>query len=143
MPKITKALLVRYSAEQMYELINAVELYPEFLPWCHASEVHARSAEALSATLHLAKGPIRHQIRTMNSMIPARKIAMQYVAGPFKTCHGSWEFVAEGDACRVIFNMEYQFNNKMQQMLIEPVFQPIANALIDAFCERAEQIYGG
>lgn len=142
MPKISKDILVEYTPEQMYELVNTVELYPEFLPWCQAAEVHDRSLEELSATLHLAKGPVRHKIKTNNTMIPAQRIAMQYVAGPFKTCHGSWEFIRAGDDCRVVFNMEYQFINKIQQMLIEPVFNPIANALIDAFRERAEQIYG-
>lgn len=142
MPKITKDLLVGYTPGQMYELINAVELYPEFLPWCHATEVHERSDDELSATLHLVKGPVKHQIKTNNKMIPGSKISMQYVAGPFKTCHGSWDFLAEGSDCRVMFNMEYQFSNKIQQMLIEPVFHPIANALIDAFQERADQVYG-
>jgi ribosome-associated toxin RatA of RatAB toxin-antitoxin module len=143
MPVVNKSLLVPYTAEQMYSLINAVELYPEFLPWCKGTEIHTRSDTELKATLHLAKGPMTHSITTVNAMLPNEKISMQYIAGPFRNCVGAWQFVPSQDAkqCQVIFTMDYAFVNKFMAIAIEPVFNPIANTLIDCFYKRAEQIY--
>ena len=142
MAKISKDLVVPYTTQQMYELINAVDLYPEFLPWCSAVEVHTHTEDELAATIHLAKGPVKYSITTKNSMIPGNKIDMEYVAGPFKSCNGSWQFIDQAGNCQILFDMEYQFINRMKRLLIEPVFNPIANTLIDAFHKRAEQIYG-
>lgn len=142
MAKIDKQLIVPYSTQQMYDLINAVELYPEFLPWCKATEIHTRTPQELEATIHLVKGPVNYSITTKNTMLPGSQIRMQYLAGPFKSCQGSWMFLPQASNCKILFNMEYQFISKMKQILIEPVFNPIANTLIDAFHVRAEQIYG-
>ena len=144
MPAVNKSLVVPYSAEQMYELINGIESYPEFLPWCTATEIHSRNATALKATLHLAKGPLSHSITTINTMQPNQHIAMEYIAGPFRTCTGAWRFVPINDTknCQVIFTMEYQFINKLSAIAIEPIFNPITNTLIDGFYARARQIYG-
>lgn len=143
MAKIQKTLVVPYTAQQMYDLINAVEAYPQFLPWCKATEIHSRSAQALQATMHLAKGPVNYSITTSNVMQPHNRIAMHYVAGPFSTCKGLWEFEEVGaDSSKIAFSMHYEFANKIQGFLIEPIFNPIANTLIDAFYARAQQIYG-
>lgn len=144
MPSVNKKLLVPYSVEQMYNLINAVEDYPVFLPWCKGTEVYSRSDTELKATIHLAKGPLSHSITTVNTMQPYERIAMQYIAGPFRTCEGLWQFVpgANSQQCEVIFNMDYQFINKLSAIAIEPIFNPITSTLIDAFYKRAEQIYG-
>lgn len=142
MPKVIKNLQVPYSAQQMYDLINAVELYPSFLPWCKSAAIHERSPSSLHATLEFAKGPITYSITTHNQMQPGSSIAMRYAAGPFKTCHGSWNFLQRDQHCQISFVLEYQFINKIKQLLIEPVFHPIADSLIDAFYARAEQIYG-
>ena len=144
MSNVNKSLLVPYSAAQMYNLINAVESYPEFLPWCKATEIHSRSDTELKATIHLVKGPLTHSITTLNNMLPNSQINMQYIAGPFRKCDGLWRFVATANPahCQVEFNMEYQFINRLSAIAIEPIFNPIANTLIDAFYKRAEQLYG-
>lgn len=143
MPKIVKTLLVPYTTQQMYDLINAVETYPQFLPWCKATEIHTRSEKTLQATMHLAKGPVNYSITTKNIMQPHSRIEMQYVDGPFSNCNGVWMF-AEHDAknSKIAFSMDYEFANKIQGFLIEPIFNPIANTLVDAFHARAQQIYG-
>lgn len=141
---INKQLIVPYSTQQMFDLINAVEQYAEFLPWCKSTEIHWRNDNALEATIHLSKGPISYSITTKNTMQPHNRIDMLYVAGPFKACHGTWRFepTDKTSQCKIIFEMAYEFVSKMQGLLIEPVFNPIANTLIDAFYERAQKIYG-
>lgn len=144
MTTVNKSIVVPYTVEQMYDLVNAVEAYPEFLPWCRATEVHSREPTQLKATIHLAKGPLTHSITTVNTMQPKHSIAMQYIAGPFRSCAGAWQFLpgATAQQCQVIFSMDYQFVNRFTAIAIEPIFNPIANTLIDAFQARAAQLYG-
>ncbi len=143
MPKVCKNLLVPFTSQQMYSLVNNIEAYPEFLPWCIGTKVHERSSNQVKATLDLGKGPIKHSITTLNTMRPFDEILMQYVAGPFKQCVGKWQFMQQnsGDSCQVIFEMQYEFNSKLKALTLEPVFAPIANSLVDAFIQRAHQTY--
>lgn len=144
MPTVNKSLIVPYSVEQMYNLVNAIESYPEFLPWCKSTEIHTRSDNELKATIQLSKGPMTYSITTENQMQPHERISMQYIDGPFRHCSGTWEFKPTDKAQEtlVTFNMDYQFANRLAAIAIEPVFNPISNSLIDAFYKRAEQIYG-
>lgn len=145
MTKVHKSLVVPFSVDQMYDLINEIEDYPKFLPWCSGAEVHSRSDTEVKATIHLAKGPITYSITTVNQMQPKQLISMQYLAGPFRHCAGSWEFTAidKPEHSQVAFSMDYQFSNRLAALAIEPVFKPIMDTLIDAFYARAEHIYGG
>ena len=122
MTSVHKSLVVPYSAEQMYGLINAIEDYPQFLPWCQATEIHSRNDTELRATIHLIKGPLKHSITTVNTMDPNKSIRMEYVAGPFRSCQGSWQFITDNHqtGCQVVFNMDYQFVNRLTAIAIEP-----------------------
>jgi ribosome-associated toxin RatA of RatAB toxin-antitoxin module len=144
MTNISKTLRVPFTAQQMYALINDIEAYPDFLPWCKAATVHHKSDVDLKATLCLSKGPLSHSITTQNTMQPHSQINMMYSAGPFKNCAGSWRFVPvqQNEQCDIIFNFEYEFANRLTAFAIEPIFFPISNTLIDAFYQRAIQIYG-
>lgn len=141
---INKSLLVPYSAQQMYDLINAIEAYPEFLPWCKSAVVHSRAETELSATIGLSKGPLNYSITTVNTMRPHSEINMSYAAGPFKHCAGSWKFIDQNNAqqCQVLFNFAYEFTNIFVGLTIEPIFYPITNTLVDAFYQRAIAVYG-
>jgi ribosome-associated toxin RatA of RatAB toxin-antitoxin module len=144
MPKVQKQLIVPYSNVQIYDLINDIQAYPEYLPWCQSALIHEQSAKHIKATLNLAKGPLTYSITTLNNMQPHSSIRMQYVAGPFKSCSGSWDFrpLQDPQQSEIIFTMEYEFKNFMTALAVEPVFNPIANTLIDAFLQRAAHIYG-
>lgn len=145
MAVVNKSLLVPYTQQQMYDLINDIEAYPEFLPWCKSAIVHSRDDTKLSATICLHKGPLNYSITTVNTMRPYSEIEMVYSAGPFKSCAGSWKFLAadnNASQCQIIFNFAYEFMNRFAGLAIEPVFSPIANSLIDAFYQRAIAIYG-
>ncbi len=141
---INKSLLVPYTAQQMYDLINDVEAYPDFLPWCKSATIHSRDEKQLSATLGLSKGPLNYNITTANTMRPYSEINMSYTAGPFKSCAGSWKFLdrAHDNQCQIIFNFAYEFTSRLAGMAIEPIFYPITNTLVDAFYQRAVAIYG-
>lgn len=143
MPKVVRSLLVPFSSTQMYELINNVAAYPEFLPWCKSAVIHSSAATALHATLCIGKGLLSQSISTKNTMIPNEQIAMEYQAGPFKNCTGGWQFISVApDKCQVEFTMQYEFTNMFHAMTLEPVFTPLANTLIDAFYKRAQELYG-
>lgn len=143
MAKIHKQLLVPFSAQQMYDLVNDIEAYPEFLPWCKSATVHNRNDSELKATLCLSKGPLKHNITTKNNMRKGLQINMDYSAGPFKNCIGSWHFNEQANGhCQVIFNFEYEFANRLTAFAIEPIFFPISNTLVEAFYKRALQVYG-
>lgn len=143
MTSISKQLLVPFTAQQMYDLINDIEAYPQFLPWCKSTTVHTKSETVLEATICLAKGPLSHSITTRNSMQPGVQISMVYSAGPFKSCAGAWQFIEQANnQCQIIFNFQYEFSNRLTAFAIEPIFFPISNTLIDAFYQRAIQVYG-
>lgn len=144
MPKIKKTLLVPFSAQQMYDLINDIEAYPEYLPWCKKAKIHTQAETQLEATLYIGKGLVKQTISTFNTMIPNIQIKMQYKAGPFKHCDGAWNFIATQDnmQCQVEFDINYEFSNAFTAMTIEPLFNPITTTLIDSFYKRAQEIYG-
>jgi ribosome-associated toxin RatA of RatAB toxin-antitoxin module len=141
---INKALLVPYTPQQMYDLINDVEAYPDFLPWCKSATVHSREATKLSATIGLSKGPLNYSITTVNTMRPHSEINMSYAAGPFKSCAGSWKFLEHNNTsqCQILFHFAYEFTNRLAGLAIEPIFYPITNTLVDAFYQRAIVVYG-
>lgn len=140
--QVSKNILVPFSAQKMYGLVNDVDNYPTFLPWCSAIEIHSRSSTALEATIFVSKGPVSYTITTQNVMREYEAIDMQYKTGPFKYCFGSWRFKQqEQNACEIIFNMDYEFKNKLIAIGLEPFFKPMADTLIQAFCQRAQQIY--
>lgn len=143
MPNINRSLVVPFTAQQMYELVNDVASYPKFLPWCSATTIHTCAERTLEATIHIAKGVANYSISTINSMIPNKNITMQYKSGPFKSCSGSWQFITieQNNQCQILFNIEYEFSNKITAIVAAPLFNPITNSLIDAFYKRAVEIY--
>lgn len=133
---------VIYSPEQMYTLVNAVERYPEFLPWCKAVDVLSQTPDELRATVHLARGGIHKSFTTCNRLQPGKMIEVKLLAGPFKHLQGFWLFEALPQGSRVSLDLEFEFSNKLLSLAIGPLFQQIVNTLVDSFCERASQLYG-
>ncbi len=139
---VSKSIIVPFTAQKMYVLVNDIDNYPTFLPWCSATEIHSRSSTALEATIYVNKGPVSYTITTQNTMRENELIDMQYKTGPFKYCFGSWQFKPQQqDFCEIIFNIEYEFKNKLLAIGLEPFFKPIADTLIEAFYQRAQQVY--
>lgn len=143
MSKISKCVLVPYSAEQMYDLVNDAGSYPEFLPWCDKVKVIEQDETNLKAEVGVSKGRIRQSFVTQNTMIPGERIEMGLVKGPFQSMHGVWQFSTRGDAgCEVKLDMEFEFAKGLLGFGFNKIFSGIANTLVDAFTKRAQQKYG-
>jgi len=134
---------VPYTAEQMYELVNDIESYPAFLPWCSDASVTVHGDDSLTASLSMAAGRIRRSFTTENTMQPGRRIDVRLVNGPFRYLSGYWTFEPEeGGACRITLEMDFEFKNKLLKMTLSKLFHHIMDSLVDAFTRRARQVYG-
>jgi len=143
MPSISKNALVPYSAAQMYSLVDDILAYPEFLPWCGGSSEISRDEDEVKATIVIAHSGLQKPFTTCNRVQKNKMIEISLVDGPFRHLHGFWRFDALAeDACKVSFDLEYEFSSKLVGMALGPVFSQIANALLDAFCQRARSLYG-
>jgi ribosome-associated toxin RatA of RatAB toxin-antitoxin module len=143
MALVRKSVLVPYSAQRMYGLVDAVERYPEFLPWCGGTEVEYRMENVTRASIDIDYHGIRQTFRTENRTEPPDRIDIRLVSGPFHTLDGTWRFTALApQACRIDFELHYEFASKLLERLVGPVFSYIANTFVDAFLKRAEQLYG-
>lgn len=139
---IKRSAVVPYSAAQMYELVNRIEDYPSFLPWCRSSQVHSRDEDEVHATLELAKGGMSKSFTTCNRLQKDKMIEVRLVSGPFRHLEGFWRFEHLDKGCHVSLDLEFEFHNNILSMAISPLFHPIANSLVDSFCQHARQIYG-
>lgn len=143
MTVIKKTETVDFSAEQMYALVNDVDSYPRFLPWCKASNVSFRSENHLTASLTLEAGKLSQTFSTENTMQPGRRIDVRLLSGPFKYLKGHWLFEPVTEhSCRVTLEMNFEFKNKLLKLTLSNVFNHIIGSLVEAFTRRAEEMYG-
>jgi ribosome-associated toxin RatA of RatAB toxin-antitoxin module len=143
MAVVQKTVLLAFSAEQMFALVEKVEDYPAFLPWCGGVEVKQRSPEKLVATISIAYHGIKQSFTTENQNTAPRHMQMKLVEGPFSQLDGQWHFKPlREDACKVEFELHYEFSSKVLEKLIGPVYTIIANSFVESFCKRAEEVYG-
>jgi ribosome-associated toxin RatA of RatAB toxin-antitoxin module len=149
MKHVKKAVLVWYSAHEMYRLVTDIASYPKFLPWCERAEVLATHDDGVTARLHMGFGGMRHAFTTRNRHVADQAVVVELVDGPFSRLDGTWQFDAlkkpgEADAqgCKVALDLCYAFSGHALELMVSPMFDRIANTLIDAFVKRAEQVYG-
>ena len=124
----------------MYELINDIESYPRFLPWCTSARVVSRQDHEVVAALGIKRGPLRAEFTTRNLLEPGKRVLMQLVSGPFRVLEGLWTFTPLGDlGCRVELEMRFEFANRVAGAVFEPLFEDTAASLVDAFVKRARE----
>jgi len=141
---VKKSVLVPHAAGEMYELVDRVEDYPKFLPWCSAATVLERHPDGKTARLDIDYHGVRAHWTTVNANTPGSLIVVTLKDGPFRHMHGEWRFKALAeDACKVEFDLTYEFANAVLERVVGPVFGHIANSFIDAFVKRAEWLHGG
>jgi ribosome-associated toxin RatA of RatAB toxin-antitoxin module len=139
---VSRQALVGYGAAEMYELVDDVESYPQFLPWCRAVEVERRDVERTVATLHVDFRGVRQAFTTENARRPAERISMRLVRGPFRHLAGEWRFTQLGEAgCRVDLELAYQLASPVLERLAGRVFDHIASTFVDAFVRRADALH--
>lgn len=141
--KVERSALVPYSAAQMYSLVNDVARYPQFLPWCVDARVEPVGPSEIIAALRIARGMLRADFKTRNTVEPDRQIVMQLVEGPFKHLRGEWRFEPLADhGSRVRFQVEFEFKNRWMAAALSPVFDAVCRSTVDAFVLRAHKVYG-
>lgn len=140
---IQRSALLPYPAQALFDLVNDVARYPEFLPWCAASEVLEQSEVHMLAALTVAKGNINQRFLTRNALQPGRSIEMCLQEGPFSELHGVWEFKPLGDkACKISLDLTFDYAGALVKATLGPLFTQAANTMVDAFCMRAKQLNG-
>jgi len=144
MKRIARSAIVEHSAAEMYALVEDIEAYPGFLPWCLAAVVHERRAGTTRATLTAGLAGLQQSFTTLNENRPDEAIDMQLVEGPFRRFGAQWRFVPlSPQACRIEFSLQYEFSSRALGRLLAPLFDGIADSMVDAFVRRAAQVYEG
>ncbi|MFY8273147.1 type II toxin-antitoxin system RatA family toxin [Pseudoalteromonas sp. SSDWG2] len=144
MPQIEKSALVMYSAQEMFDLVNDVDAYPEFLPHCSDAKIFSSSENEMRAGLEISKAGLKKWFTTENTLNPQQfNIALELVDGPFKHLHGQWQFnVLDDQACKVCLKLEFEFASKLIEMAFGRVFNEVAKSMVQAFTQRAKVVYG-
>ena len=143
MATVKKLVLIEYTPQQMFDLVDRVEEYPKFLPWCGGTELLDRTELITRARLHINYHGIKSDFSTENDKVYPTHMLIKLVEGPFHHLEGTWDFTPLGDrACKVDFTLHYEFSSKLIEKAVGPVFSHIANTFVDAFVRRAGQVYG-
>ncbi|MEM9172414.1 MAG: type II toxin-antitoxin system RatA family toxin [Pseudomonadota bacterium] len=142
MRRVNRSALVPYSAEQMFALVDGIEDYPAFLPWCDHAEVHERNQQMVVATLGLSRGGVTRRFTTRNYNQAPKRIELTLVDGPFSHLRGEWSFDQLGDdGSKVSLDIEFDVLSAMLGAVLSRVFEQTCNELVDAFTRRAADVY--
>ena len=137
MREVKRSALVNQPPARLYALINDIESYPQFLPWCTHASVAARTEREIVATIGVRQGALHGEFTTRNTLEPGRSVHMQLVSGPFRELEGRWLLTPVEDGCRVELTMRFAFRNSLSGLLFEPKFAATVGSLVDAFVARA------
>ena len=148
MTRIARSALLPYSAEQLFELVNDVASYPQYMEGCVNATILSQSETMMEARLELRKGGISQGFATRNRLEKPQKIFMDLLDGPFETLQGEWTFKSlASDACKVSLHLQFQMQQEglpqnVAQKAAEKLFKSVAGNLVDALCKRANTLYG-
>ncbi len=143
MTQVDRSVLVGYTAQQMFSLVDRVEDYPKFLPWCAEVSVSKRTEKITLATIRLNYRYLKQSFTTENTKHSPHVIELRLISGPFRHLEGSWRFIELGDAgCKIEFRLRYEFSSKLLEKLLGPAFQHIATSFVNGFIKHAEKVYG-
>lgn len=142
MRRIERSAIVPHGAAELYALVEDIERYPQFLPWCTAAAVRSRSPGATLATLTIGVRGISQTFTTQNDNRAPESIDMRLVEGPFRHFAAAWRFRPLGaEACKVEFAMEFEFSSRALALVLTPLFERIADGMVDAFTRRADELH--
>jgi ribosome-associated toxin RatA of RatAB toxin-antitoxin module len=142
MQRVRKSVLVPFGADEMFALVDDVEHYPRFLPWCGGAHVLESHAGGKTARIDIDYHGVRAHFTTDNANCAGESIVVTLRDGPFRHLHGEWRFVALApDACKIEFELAYEFATPLLERVVGPVFSHIADTFIDAFVRRAEALH--
>jgi len=141
MTVVKKSRTVPYTCEQMYNLVNDIERYGEFLPYFSDSVVHHRDADEVQATLSISAAGFNKSFTTRNRLQVNKMIEIRLVDGPFSHLEGFWRFDDTPEGCLISFDIEFTVAGSLFSMLLGPVFEQVTDKMVDAFCDRAKALY--
>ena len=142
MADVKKNVLVHHSTEKMFHLVDRIEDYPLFLPWCGGSNVLERNETITRASIRIQYKGVNQSFTTQNTKKHPDRIDLQLIDGPFKMLEGQWIFTPIDDnACSIDFHLHYEFSNFILDKLVSPIFSQIANTFVDGFVVQADKIY--
>ncbi|MDE2138098.1 MAG: type II toxin-antitoxin system RatA family toxin [Gammaproteobacteria bacterium] len=140
MREVKRSALVNQPPARLYALINDIESYPQFLPWCSHASGAARTPQEIVATLGVRQGALQGEFTTRNTLEPDRSVHMHLVSGPFRELEGQWLLTPVAQGCRVDLTMRFAFRNSLTGLLFEPKFAETVGSLVDAFVARARSL---
>ncbi|SVB16072.1 uncharacterized protein METZ01_LOCUS168926, partial [marine metagenome] len=142
MVKIARSAYIHYSAKQMFDLVDDIEAYPEFLPWCQNTAVLERTESSVTASICIQKSQFNKSFVTTNTLKRYENITMTLVEGPFRQLDGNWYFKdLDDEGSKITLNIEFEFKNRILGMTLGSFFEKSCNTLMDAFIQRAAQVY--
>ncbi len=143
MTVVQKSALVKFSAQQMFDLVSDIEAYPQFLPWCSGSRIIRREDDIVEAELVISKGGFKKSFSTRNKIDNGRRIAVSLLNGPFSSLEGIWDFIPlREDASKISLDLEFEMSGKLASLAFGAVFNQICNTMVSSFTSRAKDIYG-
>jgi len=139
---VQKSALVKFSARQMFDLVNDIEAYPQFLPWCSGSRIIKRGEDMVEAEIIISKGGFKKAFSTRNKIDLGGKITVSLLDGPFSYLEGVWNFMPlREDASKISLDLEFEMSSKLASLAFGTVFHQICNTMVGAFTSRAKQVY--
>ena len=143
MTDISRSALVPYSPAQMFDVVNDVRAYPSFLPWCASAQLISETDQEMVARLEIAKGGISQGMTTRNRIDRPSSMTIELIDGPFKRLSGKWTFEALGtEGCKVSLRMSFDVDGRLMGAALGKVFSIAADKMVEAFCDRADKLYG-
>lgn len=132
-----------YSADEMYQLVNDVNAYPEFLPGCVAANVLSSDMQCMRASVKVAKAGISQSFTTENQLVANKSIKMKLIDGPFKHLTGGWTFTSlDEQACKVSLDLKFEFSSSLVEFAFGRVFHELLASMVKSFAARAKMVYG-
>lgn len=142
MTRIEKTALVKFSAQQMFDLVNDIESYPQFLPWCSNSRIIKREGNIVEAELSISKGGFQKSFSTRNELDMGKQMTVSLIDGPFSHLAGVWQFQPlREDASKILFDLDFELSGKLASLAFGAVFNQICNTMVSSFTQRAKVVY--
>ena len=143
MAKVSRSALLMYSADEMYQLVNNISAYPQFLPGCIEASILSQHDDVLHASVQVSKAGITQTFTTKNKLSEAKEIQMDLVDGPFEHLSGAWTFLALDEfACKVSLDLEFKFSSSLVELAFGKIFNNLVASMVSSFADRAKIIYG-
>lgn len=142
MPSASHSVLLPYAVKEVFALVEDVERYAEFLPWCERSEILERGCAVVVASLQVTVAGRMEEVVTRNLSHKRERIELNLVSGPFRSFEGSWRFVDLGEGCRVSLDLSFELSNRLLSVLAGRLKDVAIERVIDAFADRARKVLG-